>query len=260
MWCDSHAHIDGLDAREQAAVVARAREAGVRWIINAADSVESCRRVRDLAARFDAVWGTAGVHPHNAKDVTDATYPLIEEALADEKIVAVGEIGLDYYYQHSDRAVQIEVFERMMDVALRAGKPVVVHHRESAEQTVCSMQKFCARGLRGVLHCFSGSWDFARQLLDMGLWVSFSGILTFRNAQPLRDVAAKIPLDRVLLETDSPYLAPEPVRGSANEPKNLVYVAQCFAQLRSVRLEELSEQTLKNTSRLFGLDLKGAVS
>ena len=253
LWVDCHTHIDGLSDAEQHEVVDRALSAGVRWMINASDDQASWHRVLKLVERFSDIYGNLGVHPHHAKDVTEQTYEALKSALGHSKIVAVGEIGLDFYYENSPRVTQIEVFDRQMDLAMKIKMPVIVHHRESSNEIVNCMQKFCARGLRGMIHCFSGSWAFAKELLDMGLYVSFSGILTFRNALDIRDVAMKIPLDRVLLETDSPYLAPAPVRGTTNEPKNLVFTAQYLAEMRKLPLSDLSDQILRNSRTLFGV-------
>lgn len=255
MWIDCHAHIDSLPVSEQEQVLKRAREVGVRWMINASDDLESCGRVRLTAARFPEVYGNMGIHPHHAHTVTEETYKAVAEGLSDPKIIGVGEIGLDFYRENSPREVQIQVFERFMELALERQKPVVVHHRDSSAETVQAMRKFCGKGLRGMIHCFSGTWDFAKEALDMGLYLSFSGILTFKNAKDIQDVAAKAPADRILVETDSPYLAPVPVRGQTNEPKNLVFTAERLAALRGMTPEALSRQTMANAERLFGISL-----
>ncbi len=254
-WVDCHAHIDNLGPSERAGVIANARAVGVAWIINASDDFESCGRVVELAAQTPSVFGTVGIHPHHAKDVTEETYRLVEDLLGREKIVGIGEVGLDYHYDLSPREKQVEVFERFLDMAVRRNLPVVVHHRESAGQTVASLKKYCAKGLRGMIHCFSGNWDFAKECLDLGFYLSFSGILTFKKAQEVQDVAVKAPADKILLETDAPWLSPEPMRGKPNEPGYVVHTAARMAQLRGTSLEILASQTLTNCNTLFGLAL-----
>ncbi len=255
-WVDCHAHIDNLSVAEQQAVLSEAREAGVQWIINASDDEASWLRVLELAERFPNVYANLGVHPHHAKDFGEATLEALEVALGRPRVVAVGEIGLDFHYDNSPRDVQVQVFECLLDLALRKNLPVVIHHRESSAETVQCLRRFYQKGLRGMIHCFSGSWSFAKELLDMGMYLSFSGTLTFRTATDIRDVACKVPLDRVMLETDSPYLAPVPVRGTTNQPKYLVHTAHHFAELRKMPAQDLSVQTLQNAVALFGLSLK----
>ena len=259
MWIDCHAHIDELAPQEQAAVVGRAAQAGVNCLINAADDEASCARVLETVGRFPGVYGNLGIHPHHAKDVTEETYRNISAMLDDKDhrktIIGVGEIGLDFYYGRSEREVQIRVFERFMEMALQRSLPVIIHQRDSAEQTVASIKPFCDKGLRGMIHCFSGTWEFARQCLEMGLYLSFSGIVTFRKAAAVQEAAQKAPADRILLETDSPYLAPEPLRGKTNEPAYVIHTAAKIAQLRGMSPEELSAQTRSNCRELFGLHI-----
>jgi TatD DNase family protein len=255
MWIDSHAHIDALSELEQEQVLARARDVGVRGIINASDSEESCKRVLEVVARHAEVYGNLGIHPHNAKDCDDQTLASIAKDLGRDKIIAIGEIGLDFHYDNSPREVQIAVFESFLELALTRKMPVVVHNRESSEQALASMKPYCKKGLRGMMHCYSDNWENAKRFLDMGLLLSFSGILTFRSAEGLREVASRAPTDRILIETDSPFLAPVPRRGKTNEPSYLPYTARCLAELRGVEPEELSRTIRRNCQDLFGFDL-----
>ncbi len=255
-WIDCHAHLDNLAADEQKAVITRAGQAGVATIINAADDEASCDRIAALVQQYPNIYGNVGIHPHNAKDVTDATYAHVAGLLDDKenkKIIAVGEIGLDFYYKHSEQHTQIEVFEQFMDLAIEKSLPIVVHQRDAEIQTIASLKKYSAKGLRGMIHCFTGTWDFARQCLDMGFYISFSGIVTFKKATAVQEVAQKVPADRLLIETDAPWLAPEPLRGKPNESAYMIHTAAKIAQLRGITGERLAESTKQNCLHLFGI-------
>ncbi len=251
---DSHCHLeDERFAGEVEAVLARMEAAGVSRCILAGSDVESSGRIAELAGAHPNVYGVVGVHPHEAKDFDDRTLAALEALLQRPRIVGVGEIGLDYFYDFSPREAQREAFERQLDFAYRTGVPAVFHVRD-AHGDVTDI--FRARGGRlpaGVLHCYTGSAESAREYLDMGFYISFSGSVTFKNARRLQEAAMAVPLDRILVETDSPYLAPEPVRGCRNEPGNVRYVAQKVAELKGVPLEELAERTTRNVERLYGI-------
>jgi TatD DNase family protein len=205
-----------------------------------------------LAERHADVWAGVGFHPHEAKDCDDAAFSEIERLAAHGRVVAVGECGLDYHYMHSPRETQIAVLERHIELSKRLGKPLIIHNRESTDDMVSILER---SGARGVLHSFTESLEVARRLADRGWFISFSGIVTFRTAEPLREVARALPRDRVLIETDTPYLAPVPFRGRDNEPAYVVKIAELLASLWGVPLEEVATRTSANFEAAFSVRL-----
>ncbi len=263
MFVDSHAHLDGkqFDSdREQA--IARAREAGVQTIvaIGNGDGPEQVDCGIQLAEKYDFVYATLGIHPHEATLADDAAYLKMQGLACHHKVIAWGEIGLDYYYDHSPRDVQKEVFVRQMELAASAKLPIVIHCRpsegsENAWQDCLSMMRehWAAKGLGGILHCFTGAWPQAKSALDMGFMISFAGNVTFPKAQQIREAALEIPLDRMLIETDSPFLAPVPYRGKRNEPAFVRETAKKLGELRGLTTEEIGKQTTHNFYNFFKL-------
>ncbi|MFN2597739.1 MAG: TatD family hydrolase [Pyrinomonadaceae bacterium] len=261
MFVDSHAHVDGerFDA-DRDEVVARARAAGVATILNVGTGdphAGELERAVEAAERYDDVYAAVGVHPHDAKLFDDAAAVRLRRALlSSPRVVALGEIGLDYHYDHSPREVQREVFREQLRMAREMSLPVIIHSREADEETAATLEaewQGSARG--GVLHCFGGGARMLKRALALGFYVSFAGNVTFKNAEPLRELARTIPLDRLLVETDCPYLAPVPLRGRRNEPAFVVETARLLATLRGVSLEELGEITSTNFARLFDVIL-----
>jgi TatD DNase family protein len=259
---DSHAHLDApaFDA-DRSAVVRRAFAAGLAAILCPADLTRaaSLPSVAALQAEFPTVLAAAGVHAHQAKDLVDAHLRELRELAARGAIRAVGEIGLDYHYDFSSPEAQKEAFRRQLAFAGEAGLPVIVHSRLAGADVVAAVD--AARfGHGGILHCFTEDWAVAEAVLERGFLVSFSGILTFPKAGALREVAARVPLDRLLVETDSPYLAPVPYRGSGrrNEPAFVVETARVLAGLKGLSLEALAEATTRNFARLFPFEKTGS--
>ena len=263
MFIDSHAHLDGrqFDSdREQ--VIARAREAGVRAIVavgNGDGPAHVDCGIR-LAENYDFIYATLGIHPHEARLADEAAYQNMEGLARHPKVIAWGEIGLDYYYDHSPREVQSDVFTRQMELAGAAKLPIVIHCRPSEESDnawedclTLMRSHWAAKGLGGILHCFTGNWPQARTALDMGFMISFAGNLTFPKAQQIRDAALEVPLDRMLIETDSPYLAPVPHRGKRNEPAFVKDTARKLGALRGLTAEEVGQQTTRNFYNFFKL-------
>ena len=263
MFVDSHAHLEGhrYDAdREQ--VIARAREAGVETIVaigNGEGPVNFDCAIK-LAEKYDFMYATIGIHPHEAKLADAAALDRMAQLAKRPKVIAWGEIGLDYYYDHSPRDVQEKAFVQQMELAKTAKLPIVIHCRPSDNSDDAwedclrlIREQWSASGLGGILHCFTGNAAQAKRALDMGFMVSFAGNITFPKAQPIRDAALAVPLDRMLIETDSPYLAPIPHRGKRNEPGFVKEVARQLGELRGYSAEEIGAQTTQNFYRFFSL-------
>src|ERR1700734_42170 len=263
MFVDSHAHLDGerFDSdREE--VIARARGDGVQAIVasgNGDGPADFDCGIR-LAEKYDFIYATLGIHPHEARLADEAAYQTMERLGKHPKVIAWGEIGLDYFYDYSPRDVQKTVFIRQMELAALAKLPIVIHCRPSEASDdawddclALLRDNWAANGLGGILHCFTGSWEQAKHALDMGFMISFAGNLTFPKAQQIRDAALQVPLDRLLIETDSPYLAPLPNRGKRNEPVFLKHTAQKLAELRGSTTEEIGRQTSSNFYKFFKL-------
>jgi TatD DNase family protein len=261
MFVDSHAHIDGeeFDA-DRDEVVARARAAGVRAILNVGTGDPhggNFERAVSVAEAYEGVYAAAGVHPHDARRYDDAAERRLLEVLRGSgRVVALGEIGLDYHYDNSPREAQREVFARQLRLARAEGLPVIIHSREADEETAEILTtELAGSGTLGVLHCFGGGPALAEAALGLGFYVSFAGNVTFKKAEALREVASAVPLERLLVETDCPYLAPVPHRGRRNEPAFVVETARFLADLRGVTHEELGRVTSENFSRLFGIEI-----
>ncbi len=262
MFVDSHAHIDGeeFDA-DRDDVVARARAAGVGAILNVGTGDPhsgSLERAIEIAGRYAGVYAAAGVHPHDARLYTDAAEERLFRLMRGQpRVVAWGEIGLDYHYDNSPREVQREVFKRQLRAARELSLPVIIHSREADEDTVEILTSEWAGAPRaGVMHCFGGSEWMAERVLEIGFFISFAGNVTFKKAEPLREVARLVPLGRMLVETDCPFLAPVPHRGRRNEPAFVAETAGFLANLRGVGVEEFGRVTTENFEQLFHLKLE----
>ncbi len=254
MLIDTHTHLD--DARyndDREAMIARAREAGVEAFVSIGCDLTTSQAAVSLADQYPFVYASVGVHPHEVKHIQDDWYDEFRQLAKNKKVVAYGEIGLDYHYNHSSPKEQRERFREQIQLARELKLPVIIHTREAQEDTIMILRQEKASEVGGVFHCFSGDASLAKDALDLGFYLSFSGILTFQNATMLRDIAKNTPLDRVLIETDCPYLTPVPYRGKRNEP---AYVSQVAQQLASIygpalSLEQISRQTSDNAKRLF---------
>jgi TatD DNase family protein len=252
---DSHCHLADPDFDgDRDAVIARARQAGVSRLLVVGVIDGSGRHSRALEVASTGGFECAvGVHPHEARIATDATYEELTGLARARRIVAIGEIGLDFHYDHSPRDVQAEVFRQQIRLARETQLPIIVHTREAEAETLAILREERASDVGGVLHCFSGSAALGRAALDLGLYLSFSGIVAFPRAEALRTVARDVPADRLLIETDAPYLAPPPHRGQRNEPAFVVEVARALAAARGAGLDELAEQTTANYARCLGV-------
>lgn len=255
MLFDTHCHLDAGSFPEGAdAVIERANAAGVtRFTCIGVGSLEQARAAVALAERRADVLATVGIHPHDASDAGAALDAELATLAAHPRVVAVGEVGLDFHYDHSPRETQRDVFRRAIALALRLKKPLVIHTRSAPADTLAILEAEQARDVGGIIHCFSEDRAFAVRALELGFYLSFSGILTFKNATAVHDVAAWAPDDRILVETDSPYLAPVPLRGKKCEPAFVRHTAARLAELRGSDLERVAHLTTENAARIFGL-------
>lgn len=273
---DSHAHLDSPRYDEdRAALLERAWDAGIRGIlsIGIGDGPAEMQRALELSRAFAGqpntpkIWATAGVHPHEARLADEAAYGRLDSLLQEPEVLACGEIGLDYFYDHSPREVQKAVFSRQMEIAAGRRKPIVIHCRPSNESTdawddMLQMlhREWAGTGLGGVLHCFGGEMRHAREAMELGFLISFAGNVTFPKAQLIRDAAVALPLESILIETDAPFLAPIPNRGKRNEPAWVKEVAMTIAGIRNIGPDEVIHQTTSNFLRFFGAEIPASTS
>jgi TatD DNase family protein len=249
-WIDVHAHLDKLEEGVEASI-ANARSVGVRKIITIGTEPADHPVVLDIARKYyPDVYCTLGVHPHDGKVYTDAAGKFIEDNASDRSVVAVGEIGLDYYYNESPVAQQHHAFRSQLEIAKRTGLPVEIHTRDAEEDTIEILKEFKG-DVKGIIHCFTGTEWLARQALDLDFNISISGVVTFKNADSLRSTVKFVPLDRMHVETDAPFLAPVPMRGKKNTPAFVVHTAQFVADLKGISVGQLAEQTRKNALAMF---------
>ena len=253
MYFDTHAHYDDEQFdNDRKELLSDVNESGVELVVDPASNLASSRKVLQIADEFPFVYAAVGVHPHDAKEMDDNSIDLIREMAGHKKVVAIGEIGLDYHYDLSPRDVQKKRLYQQMELARELKLPVIIHEREACQDCMDIITQF--KDVSGVVHCFSGSWETAEQILDMGWYISFTGAVTFKNARKAPEVVSKMPIERLMLETDSPYMAPVPKRGQRNDSRNLPYIAETVANLRGMTVQEVAEITLANGKRFFNID------
>ena len=253
MLIDTHAHLqmDKYDS-DRDEVIARAVEAGVEYIINASFDLPSSQQAVELAEEYENLYATVGIHPHDAKLLDDKAYDALRELAKHPKVVAIGEMGLDYYRDLSPRPIQKLAFEKLLRLAADSDLPVIVHNRDAHQDTMAILKQHAGQ-LRGVMHCFSGDIAFADDCIQMGLYISFTGPITYPKSHELRDVVAHVPEDRFFVETDCPYLTPQFKRGERNEPSYVKAVAKKIAEIRRVTLPEIERLTTSNARAMFGI-------
>lgn len=249
IFTDSHCHLTMSNAEEN---LLAARNLGVRGFVVPGTKLDDAPQAVAITRQHDDVWAAVGFHPHEAKDCDDDAFAEIARLAREPRVVAVGECGLDYHYMHSPRETQIAVFERHLALAIELDKPIIVHNRESTDDMVDILSR---SGARGILHSYTENLDVARKFVAAGYYISFSGIVTFKSADMLREAARGLDPDRVLIETDTPYLAPVPYRGRDNEPAYVIKVAELLAGLWGTPLETVAEKTTANFERVFGVKL-----
>jgi TatD DNase family protein len=254
MFIDTHSHLfypnfeDDLDE-----VIQRARDSGVDFILVPATDLATAKEVTNLTEKYDMIYGAVGIHPHETKDWDSSLLNEIESLASHKKIVAIGEIGLDYFYDYSPKEKQIEAFKSQIDLALKLDLPIIVHNRDSDEDMMEIINSYCGTGLKAQFHCFNGSLRDAKELMHMGYMISFTGNITFKNADELREVLKNVRIDQLLLETDTPFLTPVPFRGKRNEPAYVKYIAEQVAKAHKLSIEEVGRITSFNAFRIFGI-------
>lgn len=261
MFIDTHTHLDFPEFKNEVhTVLGRAIDAGVRRVINVGVDFETSKKSVDLARKYPEIFAAVGIHPHSANDLDIETKQKLLSITNHPKVVAVGEVGLDYYYlkrssqfsNYPTREQQMFCFEQMLDLSIELRKPVIIHCRE-AEADAYAILKSFEKDIRGVVHCFSGDYDFAKKILDLGLSISFTGNITFKNNGELAKIIETIPLRSIMIETDCPYLSPEPLRGKRNEPANVVRVAEEIARIKKISVAEVERETSKKAMQFFGI-------
>lgn len=255
MLIDSHAHLD--DERfdkDRDEVIKNFKDNDLELVINVGADLESSKKAVELSKEYGSIYAAVGVHPHDAKDIDSDTLDILKELSKEEKVVAIGEIGLDYHYDNSPRDLQKEWFRKQIKLAKELDLPIVVHSRDASQDVFDIISEESEEGkLRGVIHCFSESVEMAFEYIKLGFYISLGGPVTFKNAKMPKQVAKEVPLENLLIETDSPYLTPEPHRGKRNEPKNVRYVAETIANIKEISYEKLKNKTNENTKRLFNI-------
>ncbi|GBF11413.1 MULTISPECIES: TatD family hydrolase [Tepidibacillus] len=252
MLVDTHAHLNDEKFNEdRAEVIKRAKEVGVETIINIGYNRETILSTIELVEQYDFIFGAVGWHPNDAHEMKEEDFDWLKEITQHPKILAIGEIGLDYYWDFAPKEVQQEIFRKQIQLAKQVNLPIIIHDRD-AHQDICSiLREEGAKDVGGIIHSFSGSMEMAKECIDLGFYISFSGPVTFKNAKKPKEVATHIPIDRILLETDSPYLTPEPYRGKRNESAYVKFVATKIAELRGMDVEEIAQITTRNAKRIL---------
>lgn len=254
---DSHAHLDeGRFDEDRDELIKSLKKNAISYVINPSSDMETSRRVVELSNKYENIFAAVGIHPHDAEGFKEEDLVELRELSKDERVVAIGEIGLDYYYDNSPREIQKEVFRKQLQLAYELDLPVIIHTRDAMGDTYDILKEFEGR-VRGVMHCYTGSIEMAEKFMKLGFYISIAGPVTFKNAVNVREMAKQIPLERLLIETDSPYLAPVPNRGKRNDPTNVRYVADMLANLKEIQIDKIIEHSRENTVELFSL--KGVV-
>lgn len=254
MLFDTHAHLNAEQFQEDLPeVIQRAKEEGVETIVVVGFDRPTITKAMELADQYDFIYASVGWHPVDAIDMTDDDLAWIEELSSHPKVVALGEMGLDYYWDKSPKDVQKEVFRRQIQLAKKVKLPIIIHNREATADIVTILKEEGASEVGGIMHCYSGSVEVAKECLEMNFYISLGGPVTFKNARKPKEVAEAVPLNKLLIETDCPYLAPHPYRGKRNEPSYVKLVAEQIAELKGISYEEVAKQTTANAKKLFGI-------
>ena len=254
MIFDTHAHYDdeAFD-KDREALLESLPQNGISHIVNIGASIETTKNTIELTNKYDFIYGAAGVHPSETAELNEENFAWLREVLKLPKIVAVGEIGLDYFWDTPDRQIQRIWFERQMELAKEVGKPMVIHSRDAAKETFDMIVAAGGKDIGGVIHCYSSSLEMAKEYVKLGFYIGIGGVLTFKNAKKLKEVVEYLPIEYIVLETDCPYLSPEPNRGKRNSSLNLSYVVETIAQIKGMHYEEVAQKTNQNAKALYRL-------
>lgn len=252
MIFESHAHYeDKRFDEDRESLLRELPQNGIDYVVNVGSSLETTKATLELTKKYDYIYGAAGVHPEESAQLNEENFAWLKTVLQEEKMVAVGEIGLDYYWDEPEREIQKKWFERQIALAREVGLPMIIHSRDAAKDTLDIIKSCKGQEAGGVIHCFSYGTEMAKEYLDMGFYIGIGGVVTFKNAKKLKEVAEYVPLDRILLETDCPYMAPEPHRGKRNSSLYLPFVAEKIAQIKGITAEEVIRVTNENGKRMY---------
>lgn len=255
MLFDSHAHYnDAQFDTDRDDIIDYVNKNGVGMIMNVADSIKSVEKVLDIAEKYPFVYASVGVHPEEVGNLTESDMDYLEKMSEHKKVKAIGEIGLDYYYDDVERDIQKHWFYRQIELAEKVGLPIIVHDRDAHGDCMEILKSFDMKKIGGVMHCFSGSAEMASELVEMGMYIGFGGVVTFKNAKKVRKALETVPLDKILIETDCPYLAPEPHRGTRNNSELMHFTAEKIAEIKGVSKVEIEQATFENAMRLYGIE------
>ena len=253
---DSHCHLDHSPLYEKLdEVVNRAQLIGVKFLLTISTSLKSFETIKTIVSKYENIYGTLGIHPHETKDHVNVNKKMLLELKArNNKIIGIGETGLDFFYLHSDKLTQKKKFIEHIEAAIDLDLPIIVHSRDSEDDTFNILKDFYSKNPKILIHCFTGSTNFSKKMLDLGAYISLSGIITFKNSTELQETVSLIPIDRLLIETDSPFLAPEPKRGTSNEPSFIKFTAQKLAAIKNISYKDIIVYTSNNFIKLFSLN------
>ena len=255
MIFDTHAHYDDEAFDEDRdSLIASLKDNGITRVVNVGADLKGSKASVELADKYDFIYAAIGAHPDNAKEIDDAGIATLKELSKNKKVVAIGEIGLDYYWNKENAEEQKEAFSRQIELARELSLPIIIHSRDAAKDTMDILKEQDAGKVGGVMHCFSYSTEIAREVVDMGLYIGVGGVVTFKNGKKLREAILEVPLNKIILETDCPYLAPEPHRGSRNSSLNLPYVVNAIADIKDVSVEEVMKTTYNNACRMYRIN------
>ncbi|MAX67782.1 MAG: TatD family hydrolase [Bacteriovoracaceae bacterium] len=249
---ETHCHLDYLKAKSLDEILNEAKEQGIEKIITIAVEPDNFDSVFNLAQKYPEVYFSQGIHPHDAKLSTSEALKTIEQRSAERKMVAVGEIGLDYHYDNSPRETQKKVFKQQLEIAIKTKKPVIIHSRDADEDMISILSEYAPKmPYKGVIHSFTSGEELAKKAIELGFYLGFNGIITFKNANNVRDIVSLCPIEKILIETDSPFLTPVPYRGKENAPKNLPYILEKIAEIKNLSPKEVEKNCYENSKKLF---------
>lgn len=257
MLIDSHCHLEMKDFNnDRDEVIERGKKNGITYMVTIGTSLRDCQKAVNIAKSYDCIYAAIGIHPHNAKEIDESVYNGLRKLAKEDKVVALGEIGLDFFRNLSPKKIQIERFREQINLARELKLPLIIHDREAHEKILDILKQEEAKDLGGIIHCFSGDYSMARKCVDMGFYIGVSTTITYKNNHRLQDIVRKLPLDRLLVETDAPFLSPQPHRGKRNEPSYVRHGAEKISELKGIPFVEVAEVIFQNTIKILGIEKK----